>query len=395
MPIYDYMMKDEKGKERIYYFYSFEVKDKKGNRKTFKKKGFRTKTEARNAESEARTTWNKGEYITPNKTLFKDYILDWLNKRTDIGIDTKYYYMSYYNNHILYSQLGQLSLTDITTESIDGFIFELLEKRLSRGFVNLVVNLVNAALNYAVRKKLLPSNPAKYADRPKIEKKDMKYWSADNVRKFLNGFDDRCWIIFFILIYTGMRIGELLGLRMEDIDLKNKKIYIRQILISRNKRLKAGAKNNMSNRSISISNRVVKELTKHMKLIRTEKMIMKEAYFDNGLLICNKDGKPMDDSYTRKLLIKFIKITGVPLLRIHDLRHTFASLLLQSGQHPKVIQEALGHSTIRMTMDLYSHLAPNMQDDAADALESILSDPIELPIKEIITTKPASTLPEK
>lgn len=394
MPIYEYKKRDKNRKLITHYYYAFEVKDEKGSRKTFKERGFMTKAAAKDAEAVARTIWNKGEYITPNKTLYKDYLLDWLNKRTDISIDTKYYYMSYYNNHILDSKLGKLQLTEITTSSIEDFIFELLEKesdkgtKLSSSFVNLVLNFVNTSLNYAVRKKIISSNPAKYADRPRIAKKDMKYWSVNDVRKFLSGFDDRCRIIFFLAIYTGMRIGESLGLRMDDIDLENRRIYIRQILISRNKRLKAGAKTQSSNRSISISNHVVAEIAKHMKLIQTEKMNMREAYFDRGLLICNKDGRPMDDSYSRKLFIKFIKKTGVPLIRIHDLRHTFASLLLQAGQHPKVVQEMLGHSNIRLTMDTYSHLTPNMQVDAADALESILNAPV-------LESKPTENLPKQ
>jgi integrase len=153
--------------------------------------------------------------------------------------------------------------------------------------------------------------------------------------------------------------------------LENKKIYIRNILNFK-KELQVGTKTAAGTRSISISPIVIDEIKKRIQIIENEKRATGASYNDLGFLICAKSGLPIPKHHIHKLWTRLLEKTGMRKIRFHDLRHTCASLLLTLGVHPKVVQERLGHTSFKITMDLYSHLMPNMQSEASDALENLL-----------------------
>lgn len=375
MPMYEY----QKG-GKTHYYYAFEVKDANGDRKTIKKRGFTGKQECRAAEREARVSWEKGSYIDPSTMIYAEYANNWLENKQDISDQTRETNEGHLKNHIL-PVLGNIPLQKIKVNHIEELIKNLQEKvlpngkKLAGGTIKKIYNLVQTSFKAAAKKEHIIRDPFTLLDKgskPKSTKSSVDYWTKEEVKEFLNGFEHRQKILFILAIYTGMRRGELLGLRWKDVDLENGQIRISQILAFKGK-IKDGAKTTAGNRSISIPPVVVAELRKHRTVIIQEKWEAKENYKDHDLVVCGKDGRPVSWSNFHKFWIRRIEKSKVRPIRFHDLRHTCASLLLSAGTHPKIVQELLGHSSIKVTLDTYSHMMPNIQADAVKNLEKMLT----------------------
>ncbi|EGL17485.1 MULTISPECIES: site-specific integrase [unclassified Paenibacillus] len=211
-----------------------------------------------------------------------------------------------------------------------------------------------------------------FGSKPAVKKGRVDFWTVDEVKEFLDGLEHRHRIIFVLAIYTGMRRGEILGLRWRDIDLVFGQIRISQILAFKGE-IKDGANTVSGNRSISTPPIVVPELRMHRTTIIREKWETQEEYKDYDLVVCRKNGMPVSWSNFHKFWLRILSKTKVRPIRFHDLRHTCASILLSGGIHPKIVQELLGHSSIKITLDTYSHMMPNIQADAVKTLEKMLN----------------------
>ncbi|MRG28787.1 tyrosine-type recombinase/integrase [Laceyella tengchongensis] len=236
--------------------------------------------------------------------------------------------------------------------------------------------VLNEALNHAVKWQLLPINPVNAITPPKPQKKKITVLTKEQVISLLQGTKGyKYYYPIYLAVNTGMRRGEILGLRWEDIDFSNHTISINQTL----QKLKGiglqfrdTTKTDGSRRSIAISESVVETL-KRLKTVQAKnKLRFGPTYQDHDLVFCNKDGSPFDPDNVSREFCRYIKRLEIPHVRFHDLRHTHATLLLQQGEHPKVVSERLGHSTIAITMDIYSHVMPNMQKEAAKKFDDFL-----------------------
>jgi integrase len=369
VPIYEYQ---KSGK--THYYYAFEVKDENGKRKTIKKRGFKGKTEARLAEAEARVMWEKGTYIDPTKITFGEYITNWLDNKQDISVETRYTNNGHLKNHII-PEMGHIPLQKINVIHIENFIKTLQKKDIADGTVKKIFNLVQTSFKAAMKKELISKNPFDLLDKgskPRNSKPKIEYWTTEEVKDFFSKLEHRQKILFILAIYTGMRRGEMLGLRWKDIDFETSQIRISQTL-KHLQGIKEGVKTDSGYRSITVSPFVIAELKKHRAMILQEQLAANEGeYYDQNLVICQKNGNPVSSSNFHKFWMGILDKTGMRKIRFHDLRHTCASLLFSAGVHPKVVQEQLGHSSIKITLDIYSHMMPNMQADAAKALEKML-----------------------
>lgn len=375
MPIYPYM---KKGKE--HYFYAFEVKDKNGGRKTIKQRGFETKGAARSAERQARVEWEKGQYVDHSKMSVTEYMEYWLDNKQDVSPETRETNKGHIKNHIT-PAIGEVLFQKLSVDDIEKLINSMQQKtlpdgtKLSDGTIRKIFNLVQTAYKAAQKKELIVKNPFDLLDkgsRPRASKSKVDYWTVEEVKKFFSVLEHRQRILFILAIYTGMRRGEILGLRWKDIDFVNSQIRIRQTLKPR-QRVKEGGKNDNAERSITISKYVKSELKKHKNLVIQECWSAEREFKEDGFVVCQPDGNPISIGNFDKFWKRVIKNTGMRKIRFHDLRHTCASLLLTSGAHPKVVQELLGHSSIKVTLDTYSHLMPNMQSEAVNKLDKMLN----------------------
>ncbi len=171
-----------------------------------------------------------------------------------------------------------------------------------------------------------------------------------------------------------MRIGELLGLKWEDIDLGAGSLHVRRTRSQAKTGPTVTAPKNGKGRSINLTRRAVEVLKAHKVAQNSERLKTGSLWQDNGLVFCTQVGKPLDSRNVATASFKpLLKKAGLPGIRFHDLRYTCATLLLSRGHHPKLVQEFLGHASVAMTLDRYFHVLPSMGDQTAAAMEAALS----------------------
>lgn len=187
--------------------------------------------------------------------------------------------------------------------------------------------------------------------------------------------EDRLEALYVLAVTTGMRQGELLGLKWEDVDLARSAIHVRRTLTRKGGRLLLGEpKTKKSRRTVQLAGRALDALKAHRKAQLEERMAHAGLWEDHGLVFATQTGTLVNPTNLTKRSFKpLLERAGLPRVRFHDLRHTAATLLLMQGVHPKYVQELLGHATIAITLDTYSHVLPSMGDQAARAMEAALS----------------------
>ena len=213
------------------------------------------------------------------------------------------------------------------------------------------------------------------AEAPAAPRREFRTLSPGEAARFLKAaLSDRLYGLHVLALHTGMRLGELLGLRWADVDLNGAVLSVRQQVY----RL-AGEwhysepKTAAGRRTISLSASAVEAL-RVCRLRQNEERLQASAWEDNDLVFCNRLGRPLEKAtLLRRSFWPALERAGLPRIRFHDLRHTAASLLLAEGVHPKIVQERLGHSSISMTMDTYSHVTPNLQAEAAERMDRLLA----------------------
>lgn len=344
-----------------------------GKRKQKRRRGFETKKEAEKALAALLNEVNEGTYIEPSKQLYSDYLNKWLKgKEHSLSIQTLKLYKSYMKTHIV-PALGHLKLSALNPLHIQEFVTELRNKGLSQTTVKRIFNVVNASLNSAVKMELIKKNPASAIEKPKWDSKEITIWNLQEVSSFLKVAKSSPYYIAFLLaIMTGMRQGEILALRWKDIDFENECLYVRQTLTHDGKEFKNGAKSKAGNRSIGLDTHTISVLKQQRKKVVANKLKYGIAYNDFDLVVCSSKGKPINPRNLLRTFNNLVTKANLPKIRFHDLRHTHASLMLQQGENIKLISERLGHSSVKITLDIYSHVLPNMQKDASNRLASQL-----------------------
>jgi integrase len=245
---------------------------------------------------------------------------------------------------------------------------------LSPRTVAYVHTILHRALKDAVRWGRLARNPADAADPPRAASKPagVEAWDASTLRRFLNSSrtgSDRLYGLWVLLASTGMRRGEALGVRWSDVDLEEARLQIVQTVIQIRGRVCFGdPKTAHGRRSVKLDTWTVAALREHRKLAVEERLLAGPDFCDNGLVFHQPDGKPLRPESVSRSFASRVRKYGLPQLRLHGLRHTWATLALQRGVHPRVVQERLGHSTIAITLGIYSHVAPTLHGQAAQVI---------------------------
>lgn len=358
--------KDQNTKK--WYFILTHGKKEDGKPRQFKKRGFKTKQEAHKAMLELEQSLTLGTYIQPNKILYKEYLLERFleDKMTKVKKQTLNTYRWIVEKHII-PAIGDVELTKLNPIIIQGLYNKLTkEKALSDENIQKVHTLINDSLKKAEKWGLIARNPAALVDRPKAEKKEITVWDVEEVRQFLKYAkkSGRYYIAFLLALTTGMRQGEILGLRWKDVDFENGCVRITQTLSSDGKDLLPYTKTKSGSRTIDLPEKTVIALKKHWLFIRGEREEAK-SYKNLDLVVCTGLGTPTHKSNIRRVFKSIIKKAEVPKIRFHDMRHTHATLLLLQGVNPKIVSERLGHADVRITLDTYSHLLPSMQRETA------------------------------
>lgn len=350
------------------WYYILELgKDLNGKRKQKKKRGFKTKKEAQNALIEVENELLKGTYIEPTKLILSEYMKEWLeDKKTKVRPSTHQTYKWLVEKHII-PAIGHFEMVKLTPLIIQQLYNRMInENVLSDENIQKIHTLINDALKRAERWGMITKNVAALVDRPKASKKEIHVWDIDEVKTFLSYAEsERLYPAFHLALTTGMRQGEILGLRWKDVNFHEHSLHILQTLSHDGKTLSIGTKTRAGMRRIDLPAETVDVLQNHKKLIEQEKEDADDIYQNNDLVICTTIGTPVSPSNLSRTYRAIIKRSGLSPIRFHDLRHTHATLLLKQGVNPKIVAERLGHADIRITLDTYSHLLPSMQKETA------------------------------
>jgi integrase len=303
------------------------------------------------------------------------YLDRWLSDsvRGTVRVSTYERHEGIIRTHIKPS-LGRIKLKNLTPPHVRSLHREKLNAGLSPATVRKIHYTLHKALFQAVSDGLVPRNPAAVkAPRPVPE--EMHPLSAGETRKFLDvAKGNRFEALYVLAITTGLRRGELLGLRWEDADLENGVLRVGRALVREGGRYRPGeTKTKRGRRSIRLTPQAVNALAAHRKKQLEERMRFSGLYEDQDLIFSTQKGTPINpENLVKRSFKPLLERAGLPEIRFHDLRHTCATLLLGSGVHPKLVQELLGHATIAMTLDTYSHFLPSMGDQTARAMEGVL-----------------------
>lgn len=323
----------------------------------------------------------KEEMIKYEETV-ANWILMYLEnyKKNDIKASTYATYLTYYRKHIKQSEIGKKALEDLSTADLQDYYNKMIEMGLSAKTVRHLSVIINEALQQAVRLQMIKTNVNSVVVLPKKEKFDGKTLSKEDVEKLADkAKDEELYPLVMVTIFTGMRKGEVLGLTWDCVHLDEKYLEVKKSLCRVNdyvddngrtvtKLVLLEPKNKSSIRKIPISDFIVDILQNHYEKQKIEKEYWKEIYCNQDLVFAKIDGDflsprgVLDDYY--KLLDKY----GIERVRFHDLRHTFASLLMESETDSKVIQELLGHSSISTTLDIYTHLKMEQKRNSVDKM---------------------------
>ena len=355
-------------------------KNSEGKRRQKSKGGYETKAEAEKALAKVLHELNTDTYVEPTKDDVATYFASWLkNKQATVRPGTFRTYSWLVNYHII-PKLGHIKLASLTPQHLISMYDQLHngEKPLSAQTTTHVHKILHDALKTAVQWGLLTKNVSDLVKPPKIPKVEMKTWTEDEVVRFLDFTkNSRYHIVFLLAVTTGMRRGELLALRWEDVDLKLGRLCVRRSYtrglvghIFQEPKTAAGI------RTIALPQQTVEALKKQKAVLDEDRAKAEEAgatYNDHGLVVQTRNGFPVGPYYLEGRWLDLLRKSGLPKIRLHDLRHTHASLLLKANVHPKVVSERLGHSSVVITLDKYSHLFPTLQQEAAEKLDELLT----------------------
>jgi integrase len=264
-------------------------------------------------------------------------------------------------------------LAKLTPQQIAACYGDLLAKGLAPRTVQYAHAVLHRALDQAVRWNLIVRNPTDAVDAPRPQRKEIAVLNAEQAQRFLDAAKgDRLHALYVLALMTGMRQGELLGLRWQDVDLGAGSVSVRRTLVRTSQGWSwAEPKTAKGRRTVALPAIAVEALRQHRIKQLEERLRAGSIWDDHDLVFPNHTGKPLErQNVVKRSFRPLLNRAGLPANR---LRHSAATLLLLLGEHPKVVQERLGHSTIGVTMDTYSHVLPDMQRKAADRLDTLFA----------------------
>jgi integrase len=341
-----------------------------------------TKRDAQRYLREVLLSLEQGSYVKPNKITLGEWLRQWLKDYASINTTdrTQESYSSIVERHLI-SSLGKVILTDLQPQHIQSYYAEKLNKGRADGKGGLSARsvvyhhrILSKALDYAVKMGVLVRNVADVIQPPRVQRVTMNTLSPEEVTRFLDTARETDYYVYFAtLLYTGLRRGELLALRWRNLDLDSATLTVVETAykLGNGDYIIKEPKTPQSRRTVTLPPSLV-ELFKvyraDQKLLRIQLGV---ALNTDDFVFIRLDGSPINPNAVTLAFRRIIKRTGMKSIRIHDLRHTHATLMFRAGIHPKVVSERLGHANIGITLDIYSHVLPGMQEVAAEKFDQI------------------------
>jgi integrase len=334
-----------------------------------------TRAQVKDRLAEAQRQASAGQLVVGRDQPVDQYLQRWLADAVLHSVRPKTYENYDLCVRRLLPHIGRLRLRALTPEHVQHALGKLLEGGLAPRTVRQVHMVLRRALKQAVLWRILPSNPSDAVSPPRAGRKEIRTLSEEGVRHLLEvAADTRHHAVWVFLVTTGVRLGEALGLKWSDIDFAERRAHIRRAL---QRQRGAGLvfvepKTAKSRRTVPIPPETLAILIDHRLAQEADRREAGSQWEEHDLVFSSPMGRPIDMPFLSLIFHRALKRAGLPHHRIHDLRHTAATHLLTRHVHPKIVQDMLGHSTIAITLDTYSHVLPTLGVDASAHLSSLV-----------------------
>ncbi len=336
-----------------------------------------SKKDAQKRLSELLHQLDTGNYIQPGKTTLAEYLTRWLADYVKPNLSPRSYerYADIVKRHFT-PNLGNIFLTQLKADQLQKLYTDWLNSGLSARTVRYHHAVIHKALETALKAGQVSRNVADAVNVPRIKQAEMQTWSESELNQFLEAArNSQYYELFYLALFTGMRRSELLAQRWQNIDLIYGQVSVNRSL----HQLKDGSfvftqpKSTHSRRTIALSPSAIKVLRDYYEKQQMDATMLGTTLTDDSLVF-NTLGKPLRPNTITYAWVRIATQAGVKRIRFHDARHTHASLMLKQGIHPKIVQERLGHASIQMTLDTYSHVAPGLQEAAAISFDTLVNN---------------------
>jgi len=344
-----------------------------------KRKYFYGKTR-REVQEKLRVALNEqkqGMLATGPQQTVKHYLEYWLEEvhRPTVRLGTYTEYRKVIDGYIL-PDLGHIQVQKLTVQQVQALYTRKLKDGYAARTVRLLHAILHKALSHAVRIHLVSRNVCDLVSPPRIPEREMQALNVEQAQKLLAAAEgSRLEALLTLAVATGMREGELLALRWHDISFERKFLQVCRTVrrIPGRGHVENEPKTPRSRRKIVLTPFLLQVLTQQRARQEEARLAAGAKWEEHDLVFATTSGKFIEPSELYRMFQKLLREAGLPKLRFHDLRHSAASILLVMGVHPKVVQELLGHSNIAMTLNIYSHVLPSLQQEAMERLSDLLS----------------------
>jgi len=337
--------------------------------------------EAKRIEAELRAEVARGDYRAPSEITVAEFLRRWLDHvAARVTPPTLERYRGQVERHVV-PALGQLRLADLTPLHLSRFYAGLRESGRLRGpggglsptTVRKYQMLLHGALADAVAWRLIPRNPAEGLGSDRETRREVRWLTAEEQLRLLRAAEGRrIYLPVLLALSTGMRRGEILGLKWEDVDFARGRLAVARSLQWVGTRWLLGeAKTASSRRVVTLPESLLPLLAEHRRRQQALRADMAD-WHDHGFVFTDEHGEPLQPAMLRSAWRRLVERAGLPDVRFHDLRHTHATELLRAGVHPKIVAERLGHASVKTTLDRYSHAVPDLQSEAAEKTDALL-----------------------
>ncbi len=371
--------------EKSYQIFISLGKDPKNGRYRYLNETLRgTRKEAKNRRADLLHQIDKGTFVAPSKLTLGEYLERWLNEyaRANLAPRTAEGYALIVDRHIV-PTLGRITLTSLKPEHIQRYQSEKLSAGRADGKGGLSPRTVrhhymtlHTALGQAVKMGLLSSNVADRVSAPRTQRHQWQSLSEFGVSSVLEAArGSQYYPVFYLALYTGLRRSEILALRWCDADLLLCRLHVTRSLhqLPGGESVIRAPKSERSRRVVSLPPSAAQVLQEHKEEQARQMAETGRELREDDLVFSDLKGRPLRPDTVTHAWVKLVRRIGLKGVRLHDARHTHASLMLKQGVHPKIVQERLGHASIQLTLDTYSHVAPGLQEAAAAGFDKMIS----------------------
>jgi integrase len=335
---------------------------------------FTSRKAAQQALTDALSRLHQGNDVEPSRQTVGEYLTEWLEASRGRVKPTTISGYRQFVHHDIIPALGGIRLQGLTPAKLNAFYAALSERGLKPKSVRNCHVVIHKALADGVRWGRIVRNPADLADPPRVPRSEMRVWDLAQLRRFLaHVAEDRLYAAWIVAATTGVRRGELLGLRWSDVDLDGGRVRITQALVVVDgKPAISDPKTAKGRRQLALDPDTVAALMAHRVRQMQERLKWGETYVDSGLCFTREDGSPVSPEWFSDAFARHAAKARLPRVRLHDVRHSYATAALAAGVHPKIVSERLGHSSVGITLDRYSHVVTGMDELAAARVAGLI-----------------------